>query len=257
MKLTNKQNLPEAIFSYLSQDFYDHGAKGDSYSATELLKPTQEIILSRRHHDKLEVDVLDRIWSLFGQGIHAVLEKERGMEPIVRVKAVVAGKTVSGKWDRIKDGKLTDYKCTSAWTVVYKDRYPEWRKQLSIYRWLYWKANGVLLNGTGTIIAILRDWSDKNLKEGGSYPPFPIMEIPFDLMSVEETEVLVLAKLREIAGAEMLPDELLPTCTDEERWYNKTKKTYMKCAKYCPVNKFCKQFGKENEFLALPDAEVA
>lgn len=239
MKITNKNNLPDAIFQFLSQDLYDGEKNGNSYSATELLKPTQEIILTRKHWDEIEVDVGSRLWSLFGQGVHAVLEREKGVEPIERLYAELDGKKISGKFDRIKDNTLYDFKVTSAWTVVYGSRVEEWTDQLSIYRWLYWKSKGKELSETGKIVAILRDWANKNLKEGGNYPLSPIVEISLKLKSLGNTEEMLRRKLVEldanIAGSES------KECSDKERWWNAKQKKYNKCQEYCLAFKFCKQ----------------
>lgn len=240
MKIVNKSNIPEAVFNFLKNDLYDGEKNGNSFSATELLKPVQEIILTRRHWGEIEVDASDRLWSLFGQGIHAVLEKEEGAEPIERLYAEIGGKTISGKFDRIKNGILYDFKVTSAFTLMYDSRREEWRDQLSIYRWLYWKKYGKELDKVGRIVAILRDWSAKDLKEGSKYPASPIMEVSIPLRSLEDTEKMLESKLKAIEDA-WNANGNMPKCSDEERWWNEKKKVYNKCARYCVAFKFCKQ----------------
>lgn len=251
MKIVNKSGIPESLFSYLSMDGYDYDAKGTSFSCTELLNPPQIVILKRRHWNEIEVDGIDRLWQMLGNGVHAILEKEKGIEKIERLKVEVLGRTVSGKWDRIKDNKITDYKVTSAWTVAYGSRNKEWGEQLSIYRWLYFKNKGILLDSKGYIVALLRDWDSK--KVGGKYPKAPALEISLDLMSIEDTEKFVEKKIKAILEAE----KTLPECTDEERWYNGKTKSYMRCARYCEVSKFCPQYQKELNKKNIEEADEA
>ena len=88
-----------------------------------------------------------------------------------------------------------------------------------------------------------------------NYPKAPALELDFDLMTPDETEEFVADKIGKILEAEKLPDEKLPPCSDEERWYNEPKKTYLRCAKYCDVATFCQQLRKEKEREAIPAAE--
>lgn len=261
MKIVNTSNIPDSIFRYLSQDNYDYDEKGTSFSATELLNPVQIIILKRRYWRDITIDAIDQLWKLLGSGVHALLEKEKGIEKIERLKVEILGRKVSGRWDRIFNNKITDYKVTSAWTIYYGDRFEEWAKQLSIYRYLYFKRKGVLLEAKGYIVALLRDWSEKSLKSSKlgkineKYPKSPAIELEMDLMSPEQTELWVIEKVGEIIKAEKMDDNKLPECSDDERWYNKTTRTYNRCSKYCEVSAFCKQLAKEREREAIPEAE--
>ena len=257
MKIVNKSNIPDSLFRYLKQDNYDYEEKGNSFSATELLNPTQIVILRRRYWSQIEVDAIDNLWKLLGTGVHAILEKEKGIEKIERLKVQVEGREVSGRWDRIFNNEITDYKVTSAFTLMYGSRKEEWTLQLSIYRWLYYKVKGVLLESKGHIVALLRDWSAKNVKEGSKYPDAPAKELHFNLLTPEETEAFVTEKVKQIIAAEKLHDHELPKCTDEERWYKSSTRTYGRCAKYCEVAKYCTQFNKEKQLESIEDAEVA
>lgn len=255
MKIVNLSKIPDALFRYLSQDSYDYDAKGDSLSATELLNPTQIVILKRRHWNEIVVDGADRLWQMLGNGVHAILEKEDGIEKIERLKVRILGREVSGKWDRIFKNEITDYKVTSVWTVIYKSRNLEWKLQLSIYRWLYFRVKGVLLNSKGFIVALLRDWSKKDMTKK-NYPDFGAVQVELDLLTPDETEAYVTAKVKTIIEAEKLSDNALPECTDEERWYNYQKKTYLRCKDYCEVSPFCKQLEREKKRESIPDGEV-
>lgn len=231
----------------MSVDKYDYDAKGDSFSATEILNPVQIVLLKRKHWNELEVDAIDRVYQVLGNGVHSELEKEEGIEKIERLKWKVLGKEVSGKWDRIINNEITDYKVTSVWTVIYGSRKDEWKEQLSIYRWLYWKNKGILLNDKGFIVAILRDWSEKDSKKA-NYPKFNAVQIELKLLGIKETEEFVTKKISALINADNITE-----CTDAERWHNKVK-GYIRCQKYCEVAQFCPQLKKEAEIkVTVPE----
>lgn len=239
MIITNKLGLPKLIEDFLMADFYD-GA-GDSISCTSLLKPTQELVLSKRYEDKIESDISERLWSVLGSGVHAVLEKVKSDVEIERLYATVEGQKISGKFDVIRDGSIWDYKCTSAWTIKSGSSADKWGEQLSIYRYLWWINKKEKLNPTGYIIAICRDWHESNVKEGSNYPKAPFVQIDVPLMSIKETEKFIAIKIKEYKENEKLPDGMLKPCTNEEMWYQEKKDVYMKCDKYCSARQFCQQ----------------
>jgi hypothetical protein len=244
MKLTNKYNLPKSIEAWLSQNFYDRKPKSKVISATGLLKPVQEILLTEKYADSIETDVSDSIWQLFGSGIHAVLEKidwskySNSFQTEERLETKINGWTISGKFDLILDNQLNDYKVTSAWTKVFGSREEEWKLQMSIYRWLYYKVHGKTLDIIAKINCIYRDFDAKNVREGYKYPSTPIEIVEISMLSLEEIEKYITDKLTAIENG------IIP-CTDAECWKgfdNKNKKVvYRKCAKYCPVKEFCEQ----------------
>jgi hypothetical protein len=248
--LTNKHNLPAEIFEYLQMDFYDHENAKDTLSATTFYKPIQEIVLLKRYFDIIEVDALDQMWSLFGSGVHAVLEKIKSGEPIKRLFHTLDGQKISGKYDRIADDIIKDYKCTKAWSISFKisrNDFSDWRLQLSIYRWLYWKNTGTMLKDTGDIIAILRDWDERDLGKK-NYPEFPVVIVQLKLLGVDELEEFLLGKIRAIRAAESAGDQYLPQCSVDERWWNERQKLFLKCEKYCTVRSICPQHAGSDIF---------
>ena len=246
MKIIN-DGLPDLIYKFLCQDFYDFKPTSTSISATGLLRPTREIILTRRHHDEIEIKASGRIWSVFGSAVHAVLEKLEGddIEKEQRLNFNFKNILVSGKFDIIKNNQLNDYKTTSAWTLVYKGRVEEWQKQMSIYRWLYYKVKGKELSDKAHIIVILKDWSASNLRRIRNYPKQPIVELTLELSQLPLIEEFISEKIDELNIMEGVTDDELIPCTDEDRWYNAKTHKYNKCKDYCPAYKFCSQAGKE------------
>jgi hypothetical protein len=75
LKITNLFGLPKALVNAVS--VRPHNDPG-SLSATTLLKSMKQILLTERHWDELEEDVLDRFWALFGSAIHIIRREMPG-----------------------------------------------------------------------------------------------------------------------------------------------------------------------------------
>lgn len=247
MKLINPRHVPDIIFKWLQQDFYDSADAAGTTSVTTLIKPIQETILKKRYDDVIEIDCTTRVWSLLGSGVHAVLEKieDEDIVPVERLKFQLREGWLSGKFDlvRKKKNKVTDFKVTSAWTAVYGSKVEDWVYQLSCYRYLYWKCKKVMLSDVGSIIGIFRDWQ-RNKLDTTDYPECPIVEMNLKLLPVEQTEQWIRRRLKLITAAGKLKDKYLPACNEKERMFD--KKTYRsnKCELYCDAAQFCPQFAR-------------
>lgn len=241
MKIVNKSNVPELIYKFLEQDFYDYAKVRGTTSVTTLLKPIQEIVLTERHSNEIEIDAADRLWTVFGSAVHEVLSKIKGedIKQEERVYTKILDERVSGKFDVINKNRIYDYKVTSAWTIAYRSRDEDWKRQLSLYRWIYWKEKNIFLDNIGYVIAILKDWSENQVS--GKYPKTPIVQLEYILDSVQDVEKYVEGRIKEIQTARDQEDIDLPWCTDKERWWNEKKGEYIKCKKYCLVRDFCFQ----------------
>lgn len=247
MKIVNASKVPDIIFKWLQQDFYDSDEAEGTLSITTLLKPVQETVLIQRHNEDITVDAMERLFSLLGSGVHAVLEKveSKDIVPIERLFWEIEGRKISGKYDLIrkKSNKVTDFKVTSAWSVVYGSRIDDWRHQLSSYRYLYFKNKKVLLSDVGSIIGIFRDWRESDAQKEG-YPKQPIMEMNVKLLGIDETESFLKDKVKNIIRTEPLADNRLPQCSDEDRWFNPRSRKNAKCEKYCLASEFCSQWKR-------------
>ncbi|MEQ1665890.1 MAG: hypothetical protein ABL927_10995 [Bdellovibrionales bacterium] len=277
MIFTNKHNLPDGIVNAVKNDSY---TKGESdYSATGLLKPARQSALQSQHHDEIEEDVSDRIWSLLGQSIHTICERGNVSDLVEkRFFAKFGNKTVSAQIDSLgmKSGILTDYKTTT----VYKAKPnqaadPDWTAQLNIQLELM-RRNGLDASQL-QIIAILRDWSKNKARQEENYAPLNVAVIPIEMWPREKTVAFIEMRiaLHEAAKSN------LPECSDDERWAKpsvfavvKGKRAInggvqfsedaaqslcaknpgtrvefrqgesMRCELYCSVNKFCSQYQK-------------
>lgn len=243
MKTINRSGVPEPVFRFLAahDQFYDKDAAKGTISVTTLLRPTQEIVLTQRYDDKIEVDAMDLMWAILGSGVHAALEKVPGYEPVGRLYADLEGFRVSGKPDFIAGNRICDYKVTSAWTVFYGDRLEEWEFQLSLYRWLYFVQTGKTLEGVGVIVPTLRDWTVKEANKNPKYPQAPMIQIEVPLLTLKETEGFCRVKLLAIKKAREVFDGELPLCSEKERWFHAKTGKNRKCDKYCHAAPFCSQ----------------
>ena len=224
MRITNVHQLPAAIVEAVRNDPYPHGKTGD-ISATQLISPPQLVALKRLHEDDLEEDAADRIWALFGQSIHTILERS---EPSAITECRLFGKrkhwTISGQADRIialdeesKRVRIEDYKTTSAWSVLEGPK-PEWVDQLHVLQWLA-HQNGYQAEELA-IIALLRDWSRGKALAGGGYPQAPVVTLRIPPLDIYHLNVwigeLVAAHMR--AQDAVFSGRAPQPCTPEQRW---------------------------------------
>jgi len=276
MRITNKFFLPKTFVNALERPTY---SKGNAHiSVTELLNAPRIVNLRRKHWDDLEEDASQMVWSLFGSAVHKILEIGKDPNHVVeeRLFTDFEGWRISGQIDlqeMIPDGiMISDYKVTSAWSVM-SDK-EEWRHQLNIYAWLIERVKKVPVL-SARVVAIVRDWSAKETREGYPQAPVTVVEIPL----LEDKEALVSERIKkhnEGYFALQLGEEF-PECTSSEMWERPTTYAVIKeggvraksvhntkeeaeaalspgysvtvrpgerirCKSYCAVNKFCSQW---------------
>lgn len=281
MKITNKTGLPEPIIQALQQDGYSKGAA--DYSVTQLLKPPQMVALSRRYADEIEYDASEMVWSLFGKSVHYIIERQSGGLSEQRFYGTYAGKIVSGQIDHYSQGVITDYKVTSVWTAIYGSRTQEWEDQLNIYADLM-RGDGYDVTGI-QVVVFYRDWSARKAEHEASYPNAPIEIVPLSVWEpqIAKRAIENRVKLHELQNNE--DPRTYTLCSAEDRWAKDDVWAVMKegrksavklheteaaaieyvntlgakhyvelrkgestrCAKYCNVAQFCKQYEKIKE----------
>jgi len=221
LKYTNEYNLPPEVFKALTKERYVGGET--DYSVTTLKSPPRIVQLERRHWDSLEQDAMDNLWSMFGTMAHNLLEEHGSDDSMTeeRVYMDILGRRVSGQVDHYKDGIITDYKVTSAWSLVYGSRVKDWEEQLNMYAYLL-SASGHEVKQI-QIITILRDWDKNKAKEAGNYPKSPIVVIPITLWEQEDQKSYLEYRVALHIDAEGESDGALPLCTEEEMWCQPTK----------------------------------
>ena len=229
MKITNKQGLPESFVQMAKSDFT---ADAKTYRVTSLLKGVRETILEKRYADKIEQDVSDMIWMLFGTATHSVLEQSQETSSQIkeaRLSEEINGRIISGKFDLYDEETetITDYKTCSVWKIIYGD-FTDWRRQLLIYAYLMTKA-GFQVN-KGEIIAVAKDHSKRDAKIKADYPKLPVKKISFKFTDddFKQIKFWLEDKVNELKECEKLPDDALPLCTPDERYNSGDKYAVMK-----------------------------
>ncbi|MBF0502318.1 MAG: hypothetical protein HQM09_19415 [Candidatus Riflebacteria bacterium] len=212
MKITNVFGLPESLVNAVSNDNYTAGPC--DISCTTLLSPPRKVALEIKHASELTEDVSDRIWALFGQSIHVVLERaEREAMTERRYSIQRQNWIISGAFDRfsLTNGILQDFKVTTTWSVRDGPR-QEWENQLNILATIL-REHGFDVKKL-EVVVILRDWSKSVAQRGGEYPTAPALKIPIDLWSEERCEEYIDERIRLHQAARIK----LPECTPDEKW---------------------------------------
>lgn len=240
MKITNNLNLPQPFVSAVERE-YQYQEK--RYSVTSILKGVRETLLLRRYHNEIESDVSDMIWLILGNAVHSVLEnaeEEQHQLKETKVEYLMDnGYTLSGQQD-LYDEKLKriiDYKTGTVWKIIFDD-WKDYRMQCLLYCWIFRKLGFEADNAD--IVMILKDFSKTKAKTEANYPKYPVYVKHFEFTEkdfIEANEFLE-QKFKEIILNEKVEDDLLPICTEEERWATPTKYAIMKEGRKSAVRVF-------------------
>jgi len=223
MKITNKFNVPQPLVTLATREYYSKGKA--QYSVTEIMSPPKVRRMREQYDAEMETDVTDMFWSMLGSALHVVMERGQTDNHVTeeRIFAEIDGVTISGAIDLQEDRDggviITDYKMTSAWSVMNEKK--EWHQQLNIYAWLVEKIKKRRVDGL-RICAIIRDYSSHDTREG--YPASPIHMVEIPMRDLAETEAYIKERLELHRNAKVAQDfgEPLPECTPEERWMSET-----------------------------------
>ena len=260
-KYTNNNNISLPLAVWLMHDDYDYDSRPNVISATSLLKPTRALVLKAQNSElDKEVDISDLVAARMGSAIHAIAEEawlERGniskalkaigtsnldkifiINPDNPVKeseiavyveqrheTTVDDFIISGKYDLVLDGTISDYKSTSVWTYIYDSNALKYTQQGSIYKWL---APDRITGNKIDIQFIFTDWSSAQARRDPKYPQSKVLTKSYPLWPVEQTEHFIKQKLDDIKGLLAKAQEDLPECTSEELWESATKYKYFK-----------------------------
>jgi hypothetical protein len=261
MKYANTSAVPLSLAVFLATDSYDHNPDPNTISATALIKPIRQIILSARvPEDMTPVDLINMVPSRMGTAIHdaierswkdnfqialdqlgypkKVIEKIRinpkpeeltdGLIPIYleqRAHKQIGKYVISGKYDFIGDGRVEDFKSTSTYTAIHNTNDDKYILQGSIYRWL----NPTLITKDEMAIQfIFTDWSKAKAMQDPKYPQQRIQQRILPLKSIQETDAFVNRKLAQIEQYWDVPEEQLPLCSDEDLWRSEPVFKYYK-----------------------------
>ena len=262
LEYTNKNNVSLALAVFLMYDNYEYDERPNSISATGLIKPLRQLVLSKQNPALLKtVDIADLVATRMGSAIHKGCEDawtdpenvknalkvlgasedaidnikinppyvKPGETPVYveqRAEKEIIDFIISGKYDLVLDGTLNDYKSTSVWTYIFDSNADSYVKQGSIYKWL---SPDKITSDYININYIFTDWSAAKARmDTKSYPQIKTLTKQYPLWSTEETENWIMNKIEAYKALANTPQEGLPKCTDEELWATKTTYKYYK-----------------------------
>lgn len=244
MIITNKTNLPEFFARAVRENLY---SRGDSqYSITDLINPPQIRILERLHDHEVSVDITDMIDTFIGSAIHEKVERA-GLDEIQKSGSIpeilerrlfdtIDGVKISGATDCYEPAEehLWDIKTTKAGKIVWGE-FLDWERQTNSYAYLM-RKNGLPVSHV-SIMAVVKDFNEKDRLREQDYPKYKSIVIPLRLANPEDAESYVKSRVRiHKAAAE---DISKFPCTEKDRWSNN-----LRCKKYCRVSKWCEQAKK-------------
>jgi len=222
-QFTNRQNLPAPLAKALSANKY---SRGDARaSATTLIGSPRMAILKEKHGGEATLDVVDRLWAVFGTAVHQIIEEgAEGMEdyiPEERIFTEIDGWVISGAIDvqHHKDRSVTiiDWKTCSTFAVM--NGKEDWVRQQNIYAYLLRKERGLKVAGI-KIGAIMKDWRRAEAQRKPDYPQSPIVMIDLPVWPFEVQERYLKDRVALHKDAHRMHEwgEELPECTPEEMW---------------------------------------
>jgi len=229
MKITNKLGLHKTVFNAVKNwGKRTSEPDPDYWRVTELIRPVQQVLLERRHHDKLETEAMDLLSAWLGSAAHELLSKQEVKNALQEetISAELEGFKIVGKPDHYEDGVLLDFKVTRVWSVIFGSRNEEWTQQLNIYRYML-KSMGFPVNRL-EVICIFTDWSATKAMAEADYPNNRGAVVPIIILADSDVERWLVRKLRTLAACRKLPDAELPECTSAEMWEEPTKYAIMK-----------------------------
>lgn len=128
---------------------------------------------------------------------------------------------ISGKFDQVIAGKPEDNKTTSVYKYLNADQSEEgeYALQMSIYKWL---NPEIITSDVGQINFIFTDWRIADKNKMPNYPDKSVIEMPVNLMSLEDTENYIRKRIDLIEKNSKFADQSdMIRCTDKELWRSK------------------------------------
>ena len=204
MHFTNKYNLPSEIVSAIFRDPHYHDGR---ISVTALINSPRIHQLQKRHTKEIVQDVSERLFSLYGQIAHGILERADDFEAFQeeRLSIHINGWKVTGATDLYKHRRngeylLRDYKFTSVYVSNF-DLKPEWIAQVNLYS-LLWRHHSFEVH-RAQVVAIYRDWRRMEAERRETYPP-PVQLFTVPLCSHSEAMLYLAHRVRLHQKAESL-----------------------------------------------------
>lgn len=170
-----------------------------------------------------------------------------------------ANKVLSGGVDLIDlhDGTLYDFKLTSIWTWIYRNRpgsrTENFTEQTNIYRYMLEKA-GYEINDI-KITMVFRDHQLSAMERDSSYPrPIETYNVP--LLGIDVVEELIEHRINELEKYRDVADDAIPPCPAADRWEDKTMWAVMKGTNK-RASKVCYSYSDAQKWIENKSASLA
>jgi len=214
MKITNIHNLPTPIAKLITKS----QTKPEllKFRVTQIINPplVRELLLVQ--WDKIQVDVSEFLWQIYGTSVHKMLEAVEGSDILTeqRHDISVDGIVLTGQtdWFDTSIGQLVDYKTTSVWSKMFGAA-KDWEKQLNIYAHL-WRSKGYRVESLW-VYTLLRDWVKPKTYGNDDYPSIPFDTTRLPLWTPEKTQEYIEHRMA-------LFTVPATECTPEEKWSKPT-----------------------------------
>lgn len=288
MQITNDFNIDDILGVWLLNDEYQNGKEQfpdkELFSATSLLKPIQQYVLTNRiPYEQKVVDLSHLIASRLGNAIHDSIEKawtnnyQKALKQLGYSDADIATVRINPKPEELNDSifpvyleqryfkeldeyvisgqidqcighQLCDIKSTSTFIYMNQKKDEDYKLQGSIYRWL---NPNVIKDDKMKIHFIFTDWQSFKAKQDSKYPQTRVLTQEFELHSLEYTENYIRERIRLIKENEKQVGKNILRCTDKELWRNEPEFKFYRDASKAGVagSRSTKNFKDLNEAL--------
>lgn len=249
----NTSAVPLSMAVFLATDHYDYDDDPNTISATSLLKPVRQLVLSARvPQQDVKVELINLLASRMGTAIHNGIEwawtknhvkamqalgyPQRVIDRVVinpmpqqlaanpdlipvymeQRKSRQVGKwKVTGKFDFVGEGRVEDFKTTTTFTAINSTNDEKYAWQGSIYRWL---SPDIITQSEIAIQFIFTDWNKAKALSDPKYPQQRMQQRLIPLKPLLETDAFVKRKLQQIEAYWDAPEDEIPPCGDEDLW---------------------------------------
>lgn len=218
MKYINPQGAPRSWCNAV-KSAYDIENNIDTITVSGLHLPPKIRLLTIRHSNEIEVDVVDQAHTLFGEAFHYVVTKAQDDTYIAekRVMTVIQDKIFTGKPDLYDTINyiVEDYKTASVWTYMFNVE--EWETKMNCYAWLERTVNHRKVKGLLAVI-YFKDWRRSELLRYPNYPKRNLLWITPPLWDIAKQEKFINTRIQFHKAPEAAHDDYIPACSRKERW---------------------------------------
>lgn len=253
MRYSHTSEVPLALAVFLASDNYDYNGDPNTISATTLIKPIRQTILSARVPESMAASPLpEMIKSRIGSAIHDAIERAwvenyqgamkalgypnrvidriavnptddqlKANEDLIpvyleqRLKRQLGKWLITGKFDFIGEGRVQDFKSTAVWTYQNQANNNKYTLQGSIYRWL---DPVKITQDEMDIHFIFTDHQASKARIDPNYPARAFKKQSFKLMPLAETTKYLLDKTTALERYWNADEADIPLCDDEDLW---------------------------------------